>query len=402
MSLKKKILLKFAVLISRLSQNFWVRVSCLLGACIVLVVVAIIGFNQHFDTKYLYVAGLSWWEGSNAYDPDVASRLGANQSLGSFFYPPQIAPLCLLLGAFPWTQAKVVMILINMVSSGVLAYFCVLLVKQPQVKRLKVTGSGSVWFIPAIVLANPFTLNIILLGQTTLIVAAALVSGWYYAYRNQWVLSGILIAISTIKPQLSLLVILWLLLERCWRLLAVAALTTLIFCLVPIVITGPIDVFVEWFASIGKHKNVFANALGSPAVFSIQNLLYTASIQMPHLLPLGIVITGLLWRYRSRLIIDDVIGLLMAISLLFGFAHHYDLIALAPLMAAFWWHLHHHSKATLVALALMLVMIFPRNVVMTFIDNELLLQYRVLLVLAATIWLGVISIQRKAEIQRFQ
>ncbi|MFP5273318.1 glycosyltransferase family 87 protein [Coleofasciculus sp.] len=367
-----------------------------------LVVVAIIGFNQHFDTKYLYVAGLSWWEGSNAYDPDVASRLGANQSLGSFFYPPQIAPLCLLLGTFPWTQAKVVMILLNGISAGVLAYFCVLLVKQPQVKQLRVPGSGSVWFIPAIVLANPFTLNIILLGQTTLIVAAALVSGWYYAYRDKWVLSGILIAIATIKPQLSLLVILWLLLERRWRVLAVAAVTTLIFCLVPIAITGPIDVFVEWFASIGKHKNVFANALGSPAVFSIQNLLYTAGIQMPQLLPLGIVITGLLWWYRFRLIIDDVIGLLMAISLLFGFAHHYDLIALAPLIAAFWRHLDHHSKATLVALVLMLVMIFPRNVLMTFIDNELLLQYRVLLVLAATIWLGVMSIQRKAEIQRVQ
>lgn len=394
--------MKFVGLISRLSQNFWVRVTCLLGACIVLVVVAIIGFNQHLDTKYLYVAGLSWWEGSNAYDSEIASRLGANQSLGSFFYPPQIAPLCLLLGAFPWTPAKVVMTLLNGVSAGVLAYFCVLLVKQPQMKRLRVKGSGSVWFIPAIVLANPFTLNVILLGQTTLIVAAALVSGWYYAYRDKWVLSGILIAISTIKPQLSLLFILWLLLERRWRVLAVAAVTTLIFCLVPIAITGPIEVFVEWFASLGKHKNVFANVLGSPAVFSIQNLLYAAEIQVPQLLPLGIVITGLLWRYRSRLLIDDVIGLLMAISLLFGFAHHYDLIALAPLMAAFWRHLHHCHRATFFALTVMFVMCFPRNVFMTFIDNELLLQYRVLLVLGATIWLGVMSIQRKAEIQRVQ
>jgi len=395
-------LLNFTVLISHLSQKLWVRVTCLLGACVLLIIASIIGFNQHFDTKYLYVAGLSWWEGSNAYDPEVASRLGANQSLGSFFYPPQIAPLCLLLGAFPWTQAKVVMTLLNVFSAGVLAYLCVLLVKQPQVKQLRVSGSGSVWFIPAIVLANPFTLNVILLGQTTLIVAAALVSGWYYAYRNRWVLSGILIAISTIKPQLSLLVILWLLLERCWRLLAVAALTTLIFCLVPIVITGPIDVFVEWFASIGEHKNVFANVLGSPAVFSIQNLLYTAGIQVPQLFLLKIVIIVLLWRYRSRLIIDDLIGLLLAISVLFGVAHHYDLIALAPLMAAFWWHLPHYPRATFIALTVMFVMFFPRNVLMTFINNELLLQYRVILVLGATIGLGVMSIQRQAEIQRVQ
>jgi hypothetical protein len=362
-----------------------------------MVVVAIIGFNQHFDTKYLYVAGLSWWEGLNAYDPDVASQLGANQSLGSFFYPPQIAPLCLLLGAFPWTQAKVVMTLLNVFCTGILAFFCVLLVKQPQVKQLRVPGSSAGWFIPAIVIANPFTLNIIVLGQTTLIVAAALVSGWYYAYRDKWMLSGILIAISTIKPQLSLLVILWLLLERRWRILAVAAVTTLIFCLVPMVITGPIDVFVHWFASLGEHKNVFANVLGFPAVFSIQNLLYTAGINVPQLLPLGILITGLLWRYRSRLIIDDVIGLLLAISVLFGLAHHYDLIALAPLIAAFWRHLHHCPRATFIALTVMFVICFPRNVLMTFIHSEFLLQYRVLLVIGLTIWLGVMSVKRKAK-----
>lgn len=391
-------MLKFTGLISNLSQLFFVRVTCLLGACVVLLVVAIIGSNQQVDTKYLYVAGLSWWEGLNAYDPEVASRLGANQSTGGFFYPPQIAPLCLMLAAFPWTQAKVVMTLLNVFCAGVLAFFCVLLVKQPQVKQIKVPGSGSLWFMPAIVLANPFTFQVILLGQTTLIVTTAIVSGWYYAYRKRWVLSGVLIAISTIKPQLSLLVILWLVLERRWRILAVAAVTTLIFCLVPMVITGPIDVFFHWFASLEAHKNVFANVLGFPAVFSLQNLLYTAGIQVPQLLPLGIVITVLLWRYRSRLVIDDVIGLLLAIAVLFGLAHHYDLIALAPLMAAFWRHLYHRPRATFIALTVMFVMCFPRNVLMTFIDSELLLQYRVLLVIGVTIWLGVMSVKRKAEI----
>jgi hypothetical protein len=379
-------------LISRLSQNLWVRCACLLGACVLLVIVSIIGFNQQFDTKYLYVAGLSWWEGSNAYDPNVASRLGANQSLGSFFYPPQIAPLCLLLGSFPWTQAKVVMTLVNGISAGVLAYFSVLLVKQPQVKRLRIPDSGAVWFIPAIVLANPFTLNVIVLGQTTLIVAAALVGGWYYAYRDKWVLSGILIAISTIKPQLSLLVILWFLLERRWRVLAVAAVTTSIFCLVPMAVSGPIDVFFHWFVSLGKHKNIFANVLGFPAIFSLQNLLYEVDIKVPQLLPLGIVLTGLLWWYRSQLIIDDVIGLLMAIALLFGLAHHYDLVALAPMVAAFWRHVHNRPQVTWISLGLLFTMLFPRNLIMVFIHNNLLLQYRIVLLLIMTIWLLVMSL----------
>ena len=49
------------------------------------------------------------------------------------------------------------------------------------------------------------------------------------------------------------------------------------------------------------------------------------------------------------------------------------------------------------ALTMMFVMFFPRNVFMTFIHSELLLQYRVLLVIGLTIWLGVMSVKRKAE-----
>ena len=291
------------------------------------------------------------------------------------------------------------MTLVNGISAGVLAYFSVLLVKQPQVKQLRVPGSGAMWFIPAIVLANPFTLNVIVLGQTTLIVTAALVGGWYYAYRDKWVLSGILIAISTIKPQLSLLVILCLLLERRWRILAVAAVTTLIFCLVPMAISGPIDVFVYWFATLGKHKTIFANILGTGGVFSLQDLLYAAGLKVPPLLPLGIVLTGLLWWYRFRLIIDDVIGVLMAIALLFGFAHHYDLVALAPMVTAFWRYIHNQPKATWVGLGLLFTILFPRNLLMKFIHNNLLLQYRIVVVLGSTIWLVMMSVKRQAKLQ---
>ena len=391
--------------IYRLSENFFFRAGFLLCACAVLVVKGIIGVGlsqsmaSNVDTKYLYVAGLSWLEGLNAYDPEVASRLGADVSLGGFFYPPQIAPLCLLLAAFPWAKAKVVMTLLNVFSAGVLAFFCVLLVKRPEVKVLKVPGYSTWWFIPAIVISNPLTINVLWLGQTTLIAAAALVSGWYYAYRDRWVLSGILIAIASIKPQLSLLVILWLLLERRWQLLAVAAVTTLIFSLVPMAISGPIEVFFHWFASLGQHKNIFSNVLGSGAVFSIQDILYASGIKVPQLFPLGVVLTGLLWWYRSRLIIDDVIGILLAISLLFGLAHHYDLVALAPLVAAFWRHVHNRPGAALVAIALMLAMLFPRAYLMTFVHNELLLQYRVPLLLGTTIWLLVMSFKRRGEIQ---
>jgi hypothetical protein len=47
----------------------------------------------------------------------------------------------------------------------------------------------------------------------------------------------------------------------------------------------------------------------------------------------------------------------------------------------------------------MLAMLFPRAYLMTFVHNELLLQYRVPLLLGATIWLLLMSFKRRAEFQ---
>lgn len=392
--------------ISHFSSSSWFKVALLLCACAAMLRFGIInaghsgGFTQtNFDTKYLYVAGLSWLNGLNAYDPQVVSQLSAGfirGEDGGFFYPPQIAPLCLLLAAFPWAKAQVVMTLLNVFCAGVVAFFCVRLVKRTEVKILKDPSLNPWWFIPAIVIGNPFTIHTIRMGQTTLIIAAALVSGWYYARRGQWLIAGILIAISTIKPQLSLLIILWLLLERRWRLLGIAAGTTLLFCLVPMAISGPTEVFSDWFASLAAHEKVSANVVGNKYLFGIQNLLYVAGIDVPNLLPLAILLTLVLWYYRSQLIVDDILGILLAILLLFGVAHIYDLAVLAPLVVGFWRHVRNRKGATIVAICLMLAMFFPQSLLIPFRIN-LLLQFRVPLLLGSLIWLLVMSFKRAAE-----
>jgi hypothetical protein len=360
------------------------------------------GFAQsNFDAKYLYVAGLSWLNELNAYDLEAFSQLGSGFIKGEnlvFSYPPQIAPLCLLLAAFPWAKAQVVMTLLNVFCTGVVAFFCVRLVKRNEVKILRDPNLDPWWFIPAIVIGNPFTIHTIRMGQTTLIVAAALISGWYYARRDRWVLGGILMAITTIKPQLSLLVILWLLLERRWRLLAVAAFTTLIFCLIPMTISGTIEVFFHWFATLGEYQKISVNAIGHRHLFSIQNLLYTAGVQVPNLLPLAIILTFVLWWYRSQLIIDDLLGILPAISLLFSGAHTYDLSVLAPMVAAFWRHLRNRKGATIVAVGLMIAMFFPQSLLIPF-HSDLLLQFRVPLLIVSTLWLLAVSYKRKMKIK---
>jgi hypothetical protein len=145
-------------------------------------------------------------------------------------------------------------------------------------------------------------------GQTGLVVTAALIGGWYFAYRNQWILGGILIAIASIKPHLSILVILWLLLDRQWRLLAVAAVTVLVFSLVPMVVSGPIDVFLDWYATVKRYQ-ITTSGLAAQ-LSTIQHILEISGIKgMPTLVPLGMIITGILWWYRSKFFLNDIFGM---------------------------------------------------------------------------------------------
>lgn len=355
---------------------------------------------SNLDMQILYVAGLAWLRGLDAYLPAVASTVSGglvSADRYDFAYPPQSAPLCLLLAAFPLLKAKALMTTINVFSAVALAFFSLRLVQRAELPALRIPSLGSNWFVPAIILGNPFTANVLWLGQTTLIAIAALVGSWYFAHRDRWLPGGILLAIATLKPQLSGLVILWLLLERRWRLLATASLAILIGCSVPMWVSGPVEVFIRWFAALQNYTSSEFNVLGFRFLFGIQNLLYSLGIQVPSLLPLAVLALGVLWWYRKQLLRHDIFGVLLALSLLFGFSHTYDLVALAPLVALFARHLRDRPRSLVVVWGLMLAMFFPQSWLLP-LQVEPLLHWRVLLVLGLTGWLIVLSHQRVGEI----
>src|SRR5580658_9577513 len=55
-----------------------------------------------FDLNILWTAGRTWWSGLDAYDPAILTRVAP---VGPFAYPPQVAPLCLLLALLPMHTA---------------------------------------------------------------------------------------------------------------------------------------------------------------------------------------------------------------------------------------------------------------------------------------------------------
>jgi hypothetical protein len=62
-------------------------------------------------------------------------------------------------------------------------------------------------------------------------------------------------------------------------------------------------------------------------------------VKVPNLAGLAIAAFALLWKFRRRIPEQDTLALLVGISLLFGYAHSYDLVVLAPLVPALRSHL---------------------------------------------------------------
>ena len=384
-------------------KNFWFRIIVLVVTISALIAFGVLGSGVK-DSKFIYVAGLTWLQGSNAYDPLLASQASdglISPNRYNFAYPPQISPLALLMGVFPWDKAHAVITLINFIFLGWLIYFCCQFVRRGTVKSLNDVSETPLWLIPALIICSPFTMRVISMGQTTLVVAASLSGSWYFYNRKRWLPSGILLAVATIKPQISLLVIIWFLLERQWKILSTAAVAALGLSLIPMLITGPIDVFVEWISAVRGYKSGIHNSLGYYDVFGLQNLLYTLGIKLPVLLPIATLLTGLMWWMKSRLIQDDIFAIILCISFLFGFSHNYDLVALAPLIPAFWRHLQNQGTKDLIPLGLLAGMLFPRRFLIP-LNIEILLHLRVLILLVAAVWLLLISIRQASYLNQLE
>jgi hypothetical protein len=347
------------------------------------------------DTRFLFLAGKYWLAGIDAYVPTQALDAGP---LGDVYaryvmaYPPQTAPLCMLLALGAIDLATALMDVLNLAALAVLAWVAVATIEETVDPAV---STAQRWWVPALVVGNLATAFVLYIGQTTLVVAAALAACWYCARRGRDVAAGLLLAFASIKPPLALFVALWFALDRRWRLLAATTITVLLLALGPMFMLGPLGALRAWLVGVANYAAAPQNALGSRMVFNLQAFLLTLGIATPNLLVLGVAATIALFAFRTRLAERDLLGVLVGLGLVFGYGHGYDLAALVVLVPAFWCRLRERPGAAGVALALLVGISFP-NSLLERLGSPVVLHARVLLVMAALAWLVVLGATERA------
>lgn len=181
----------------------------------------------------------------------------------------------------------------------------------------------------ALIIGNPYTATSLYQGQMTLPVIAALLLSWHFRQKGQWVTAGIFLALATLKPQLSVLYVIWLLMSVNVGVVLVGASLAGLMILPGALVLGPLKPFESWLSSLGGYSHVSINAPGSPFVVGMESLLVAHGLEPERLwlILLCLAGTALLHRYRRHLDRTVTLHALLVLSFTFLYAHDYDYVA---------------------------------------------------------------------------
>lgn len=275
-------------------------------------------------SAYIYPAGKMWLSGLNPYDVFL------------FPYPPNSALFCMLLSITDLENSKILFLILNVCCVIVFVYLCVKLFRHSNIKRQFFLLDPTSSILISMLIGNVFIFNVLWVGQTSILITAALLASYYFYMRSDEVRSGIFLALALIKPQLAFTFFVWLLLEKKWKTLASSAVATVVLGIVPIYNHGIIKTIHDWISILNKYiQNVNSECFWN--LFGLQPLLkdFGIHINSPIIFICSILSVILIHRFYHNKDILELYGILTIIGLLLGQASQYDLIIITPLLTYF-------------------------------------------------------------------
>lgn len=357
------------------------------------------------DGGVLYAAGRAWLKGLNAYNHDMLTQSVAgikaidNLKDAAFFYPPQSAAFCMFVGLFDYSVAKFVWLGLNLLSMAAIVFMTVSTINQHQNNQNQL---GSL-VMAAMVIGNPFTTHVVWMGQTSLMAFAGTMAAWYFSQRQKFVLAGICLGIASFKPQLCLLLGIWFLLERNWKILAVAFATVTVMSAYPLVLYGgPVGMLAAWHQGIqDSYSSLPFNQPGFQDKVGMESLFASLGLKIPGIKITAIILAIVLWFFRNKINREDILALLMGISFTFlGYTHVYDYVGLFPILTSLWLYCYNNQKAYIAMIALVFLLFFPRRIFLS-AGLPFLIHWRTIVVLILVISVLFFSIKAKSN-QRLQ
>ncbi len=318
------------------------------------------GGELGFDFVVFHRAGTEFLQGLNPWQAAIGS--GA-----PFSYPPHIGSLVAVYGLLPYTLALTIHTALNCGSILLITYFANRWFVGVRNWRQISLVQG---FCLAIVLGNPFNAHSVYEGQWTLIATALIFLAWHMLQNNKQVLAGVCLGVATIKPQVALLLVAFLLCRGYFRVLLIGAALALLLMVPTLMSFGLTETFSAWFASMKDYALWPVNQPGSVHVVGMEGVCVS----------LGLIGTGTFWKcvalvsavvlayYRNEMSPILQINFLLASMLTFFYGHDTDFVSMSLLWSYFallaFRTMSYINMA--VAATLLLVIVFPQRFIRVF------------------------------------
>jgi hypothetical protein len=347
------------------------------------------------DFAYLYAAGQVWLAGGSPYIfelfHETANKTAALNPATNFAYVPTIALPSLLLSLLPLATAKIIMGIINIAALISLCWVSLNAAFRDQdISWL----SPQTFLLSAIIIGNPLTSHVIWMGQTTLIVTAAICLAFIWSGQGKTILAGIMLSIASIKPQLSLLFFLWILFEQQYKVIGVGIIASVIVS-IPAILSSGLSLPLEWLNALEGYKDSAHSIMTFRHVFGLRSLLSDFGIILPSLLPVALICVGLIFWKRSLFYRIDVLPLLLITTLALIYAHDYDVAAFFVISGSLWWFLSNKPIQGVIALAMLAYLCIPQRLALHFLPD--IGHYREPIFFILSAWLLWMMIQQSSR-----
>ena len=263
--------------------SFWIRILIIL--CGLLGNALIINNYRNVGSDFVqdYFAASSVIKGSSIYGEDVRNL--ENEMLGfnglSNFHPPFNALLFLPFTIIPYKKAFIIL--------GMLSLILLLLINQLVVRCLELNGEWFLNFTCFTLCWYPF-ICCLANGQSSMIIAACLIGGWFWLRRKKEYVAGFLFAIATLMKLFPGLVLLYLLIMKKWRAFFAAISFIIIGLIVTTIIVGLNDIRTYVMIIVARDIDVFGGYVLNHSIggivaklFGKQMGWFSPLVEIPHI-----------------------------------------------------------------------------------------------------------------------
>ena len=250
-----------------LRVNYWLRVILLFCGLLASVSVLINYQNVGSDFSQDYIAANSLRRGGSLYGEDITKLERELSGFGGIqnFHPPFNALLFLPLSLLPYKTAYIFL--------GIISITLLLLINKLVVRELKLNGEWFLNFTCFTLCWYPF-ICCLGTGQSSMIIAACLIGGWFCLRSKKTYVAGFLFAIATLMKLFPGLVLLYLFISKNWRAFFAMVFFIIIGLFATAVIVGFDDMRIYSILVIAKDVEEYAAFVFNHSISGIINRLF--------------------------------------------------------------------------------------------------------------------------------